>query len=62
MNLAPDLDTPVIVTAEAHEHAGKTGRVTGYHGRLPDMVYVVFHDDPGREHLLSLAYLSEAQT
>lgn len=59
MNLAPDLNTPVTVTAQAHPQFGKAGQVTGYHGRLTDMVYVAFNDDPGSEHLLSLAYLEE---
>ena len=62
MNLAPDLGTSVIVTAEGHAQHGKAGQVTGFHARLPDMVYVAFNDDPGREHLLSLAYIEEVGT
>ena len=59
LNEAPPLGTLLEVTAAGHQDFGKSGPLTGYHGVLTDMVYVLVD---GADTLLCLAYLSKRPT
>lgn len=58
MNTVPALGTVVVVTAESHEHQGRAGEVTAFHG-IFESVWVRFPaGEATREALIPVQYLT----